>query len=97
MDKPCDSANGGTFTIDFSTCVTLESGTVLDIDSFEPNCFFEAFDENGISLGTWPLAQLGDNSIQTIDFGGVALVRRLELTLCASGALTDLVYCPTPQ
>ncbi|QDV09920.1 hypothetical protein Poly30_54810 [Planctomycetes bacterium Poly30] len=97
VDDPGDSPNGGTFTIDFSTCVTLESGTVLDIDSAEPDCFFEAFDENGLSLGTWPLAQIGDNSIQTIDFGGLPLVRRLELTLCASGALTDLVYCPTPQ
>ena len=57
----------------------------------------EAFDEFGRSMGTWPLAQLGDNSIQTIDFGGIERVRRLELTICASGALVELVYCPTPE
>ena len=97
VDWPSDSNGGGTFVFDFSVCTTLGSATVLDIDTAEPDCFFEAFDENGLSLGTWPLAQLGDNSIQTIDFGGVEQVRRLELTICASGALVDLVYCPTPE
>jgi hypothetical protein len=97
VDDPGDSDGGGTFTFDFSVCATLQSATVLDIDATEPNCFFEAFDENGLSVGTWPLALLGDNSIQTIDFGGVERVRRLELTICASGALVDLVYCPTPE
>ncbi len=96
VDNPGDSNGGGTFTLDFSVCSRLESATVLDIDSTEPDCFFEAFDINGVSLGQWPLAQMGDNSIQTVDFGGVELVRKLQLTICASGALVDVTYCPTP-
>lgn len=97
VDDPGDTAFGGTFVIEFSFCVTLRSGTVLDIDHAEPNCFFEAFDEFGGSLGTFPVAEVGDNSIQVIDFGGLENVRRLELTLCSSGALAELVYCPTPD
>lgn len=97
VDDPGDSSGGGTFVIDFAYDVTMETATVLDIDTAEPNCFFEAFDGGGASLGTFPLAQVGDNSSQTIDFGGLAGIRRLELTLCASGALAELVYCPVPD
>ena len=97
VDDPGDSNGGGTFTVEFSYEVTLESATVIDIDSAEPDCFFEAFDFNGVSLGQFPLAQLGDNSSQTIDFDRLPGVRRLELTVCASGGLAEIVYCPTPD
>lgn len=97
VDDPGDSSGGGTFFIEFAYGVALESATVLDIDTSEPNCFFEAFDGSGNSLGEFPLVQLGDNSSQVIDFGSLPGVRRLELTLCASGALAELVYCPVPE
>lgn len=97
VDDPGDTATGGTMNIEFSYCVTLHSGTVLDIDTVEPDCWFEAFDENDVSIGLWHLVTLGDNSSQTIDFGALQNVRRLELRLCHSGALAELVYCPTPQ
>lgn len=94
VDDPGDSCCGGTLSIQFTVCSTLGSATVIDIE--EAACFFEAFDVDGASLGVFPLAEAGDNSVQTVDFGGLELVRRLDMVLCGSGCLLDLSFCPTP-
>ena len=91
VDDPNDDELGGIMIFDFDTDVVFHSATVLDIDNSEPS-FFEAYDSDGILIGSIPLANLGDNSIQTV-YPEFLNVRRVELHLGGSGALVDLVFC----
>lgn len=91
VDDPDDEAGGGVITFDYDFEVLFESATVLDIDDVNAS-YFEAFDKDGLSLGIVPLANLGDNSSQTVtaDIDGV---RKVELHLGGSGALAEMRVC----
>jgi hypothetical protein len=91
VDVPDDEAEGGLIIFDYEFEVRFESATVLDIDDVNPS-FFEAFDKDGASLGIVPLANLGDNSSQTVAVG-LDGVRRIELHLGGSGALAEMRVC----
>ena len=91
IDEPGDDPLGGMLVIRFDFDVTLESATVIDIDSNEL-AWFELYNGRGAPLGLYPLSSLGDNSVETI-LPAVNGVRRIELHMTGSGALADLQYC----
>ena len=95
VDSPDDELMGGVLVIDFMMDVQFRSADVIDVDFGEVS-FLEAYDADGLLLATFPLEQLGDNSVQTVVSDLFADVRRLELHLGGSGALANLVFCPEP-
>jgi hypothetical protein len=92
VDDPDDEEKGGVITLRYGYDVTVESATVLDVDTNETS-FFELYDAADALVATVPLAALGDNSSQTVT-PGVSGVRRVELHLGGSGALAALETCP---
>jgi hypothetical protein len=91
IDDPDDDANGGWMTFDFQYDVVFQSATVIDIDVGEQS-FFTLYDANGRTIGFVPLAELGDNSVQTVTpaIGGA---RKVVLELGGSGALAGFEFC----
>ena len=91
IDDPDDEAFGGVMTLTFGYDFTFESATVLDVDGNESS-FILVFDEGNNLLAQFNLANLGDNSVQTVN-ASVANARRVELHLGGSGALTRFSGC----
>lgn len=92
IDDPDDEAAGGLLAIDFDVDIDFRSATVMDVDGNEVS-FIQLFDAAGLLVGSFPLANLGDNSVQTVG-SPVMGVRRFELHLGGSGALVTVDYCP---
>lgn len=92
IDDPDDEAFGGTISLQFSYDWTFQSATVLDVDGNESSSI-ALYDAGGNLLAQLKLANLGDNSSQTVNTD-VPNVRRFELVLGGSGALAELVGCP---
>lgn len=94
IDDPDDEAAGGTMRFEFVTEREFRFATVLDVDGAE-NSFVVLYDQAGQQVGMLPLANLGDNSIQTVS--GDAVFKSLELVLGGSGALVELATCPLAE
>ena len=94
VDVPDDEEGGGLINIVFDIPVIFEQATVLDVEDL--GSFWRFYDSANNLLLTVPLAAAGDNSVQTIN-PNIAGVSRAELELETSGAITDLVFCPTPR
>lgn len=84
---PDDSAKAGTLTFTFDEAVVIESVDILDID-YE-NGFVEVFDAADNSLGKFFMADLGDNSLQTVTVD-VAGVTRMDVFMSSSGAVAEV-------
>jgi hypothetical protein len=77
---------------DFEYDVVFDHATVLDVDAGEVS-FVRVLDAGLAPLAEFPLADLGDNSVQTVG-APVFGVRRIEIHLGGSGALAEIVACP---
>jgi hypothetical protein len=85
---PDDNATGGTLSIAFDTATSVESLTFLDN---EEGAMVRFYDQAGALIGEQWVDGTGDNSqnVVTFDMNGVYL---MEIELCGSGAIDDLVF-----
>ena len=92
---PDDDFGGGTLIFDFDFPVYLDEVGILDIDVGHGGTV-EAFDAAGVSVGSAPILDPGNNSVQTVQLGAAG-VRRLVVTLVSGGALTEIISCSGPK
>lgn len=94
VDDPNDEAGGGLINFTFDDDIVFITAKILDIDGGEDD-FLELFDEFDQLIDTLPIPILGDNSVFTIEPAmPIENVRRIQLTLGGSGAITRLRWCP---
>src|SRR5262245_40770476 len=94
VDDPDDEAGGGMLQFRFDSAVDFVGAKILDVDGTEKDAFnlYDEFDNLILSV---PIPFAGDNSVQTLVLSpAVTGVRRAELVLGGSGAITALTYCP---
>ncbi|RNI29215.1 hypothetical protein [Rufibacter latericius] len=100
-----DSNNGGKLYFDFSGygSVTMNSITVLDVDSYEQGGKVELRDITGKVLKTVNLAVSGNNGKQIVNLGGTPGVVKMVVTLgtsgqlVGSGAIDDITFNCAPK
>mgnify|MGYP006276082433 FL=1 len=94
VDDPDDHATGRPGSVVFTFDRTYEAGslTFIDIEESGGKIFFARSDGAGgwSPSGQLPIPTFGDNSVQTIDFAGVALFDRMTVELRGSGAMDSL-------
>jgi len=90
-DDPDDNAGGGTIIFEFDEAVRVNAIDLLDIDRCEIDGTVTTFDADGNVISTQAIADLGDNSFQSIAVGADG-VSRMEVTLVSSGAVTELSF-----
>ena len=95
QNDPDDNRYGGTLKFTFDDPVYIDTISLLDIDSSERGGAVITVVHAGGTV-TIPIPALGDNSVQTLDVN-VADVIRMDVRLCSSGAVTELVYRDTPE
>ena len=93
VDDPDDELNGGTITFTFDPAQKLTSVRVIDIDTTEPGSFLQVTTVSGGSQ-TFPFAQLGDNSAETIDIPLAQAITEARFVFDGTAAIDDLV-CET--
>ncbi|MEB3212238.1 MAG: hypothetical protein VKL39_12830 [Leptolyngbyaceae bacterium] len=84
-----DAAKGGTITVDFDALAVVTQVGLLDIE--EEGSFVTFFDSNDSVIETVSIEALGNNSVQTLDVK-VEGVKRMDITLSGSGALTGIDF-----
>ncbi|WP_205502210.1 hypothetical protein [Rufibacter psychrotolerans] len=95
-----DNNGGGKLEFDFSGygAVTMNSITVMDVDSYEKGSKVVLYGLNSKVLKTVNMAVSGNNGKQVLDLGGTAGVVRMEVYLgptnstSGSGAIDDIVF-----
>ena len=85
---PDDNAGVGSLYFDFDNPARLTSLTFLDT---EESGYLRFYDDTGALIETLMIPTVADGGISTLDFD-VAGVSRLEVNLCGSGAIDDLVF-----
>ena len=75
IDVPDDNAGGGTIIFDFDELVRVNAIDILDIDVGETGGTVKTFDASGNVISTHPIADLGDNSLQSIGIGDEGVSR----------------------
>jgi len=86
---PDDDARGGTITFDFVTDVAIFEVGILDIDN-ERGGTVTLYD-NGAVVQSIGMADLGNNSLQVLDFGG-SIGDSLVIIFPSSGAVTSFEF-----
>jgi hypothetical protein len=94
VDDPNDEATGGNMFFDFDFPVLIEDLTFIDVDGLESS-WVQGIDENNQVVGTVPLANLGDNSRQTITIK-LPNVTRFKVHLGGSGSVAGFCVCSNP-
>lgn len=88
---PDDNAGVGSLYFDFDTPSQLTSLTFLDT---EESGFLRFYDDQGALIQTLSIPTTADGEEATLNFD-VSGVSRLEVNLCGSGAIDDLVFTQT--
>jgi len=100
VDDPDDEAKGGHIQFNFEFISTVQSITLVDIDSNENGGSVMVMTTSSGDTITIPIEALGDNSVQTI---AVDLddVTDFKVELVSSGAIATIDYClgtePVPE
>jgi hypothetical protein len=92
IDSPDDNAGGGVLVFEFDYAVCLDSVGILDNDTGEA-ITLRTYSNDGMLLSTKKASALGDNSYEYVGVDTCG-VRRLVVSLTASGSVTNLTYCP---
>lgn len=89
-NDPDDNAGGGTFVFDFDDPSEVINFNVLDN---EEGGWVKCYDEDGNLIKTVQMPTTSNNGQATVNINcdGVA---KMEVTLCGSGAIDNLCYCP---
>ena len=92
QSDPDDDAAGGTLTFSWDDPVTIDTVTLLDIDSNEAGGSVALFfDQSGGLISSVPIPTLGNGSVQTLDIN-VEGVAEMQVNLVSSGAVAELVF-----
>jgi hypothetical protein len=94
VDDPDDEAKGGNIFFDFDFPVEIESLTFIDVDGLEAS-WVQCIDNSNQIVGTVPLANLGDNSRQTIAIN-LTNVIRFKVHFGGSGSVAGFCFCSDP-
>ncbi len=94
VDDPNDEAFGGNMFFDFDFPVLINDLTFIDVDGLEAS-FVQCINPSNQVVGTVPLANLGDNSRQTIAIF-VPNVTRLKVHFGGSGSVAGFCFCSNP-
>jgi len=94
IDTPDDNADGGNMFFDFDFDVHVDELTFVDVDGLEAS-WVQGIDSNNVIVGTIPLANLGDNSRQTINID-LDNVRRFKVHFGGSGSVAGFCFCANP-
>ncbi len=95
VDDPDDEEMGGQMQFEFTEDIVFFGAKVLDVDGMERDVF-TFFDANGVVLDILEINALGDNSVQSlIPSAPITDVRRIQVNLVGSGALSRLRWCPS--
>ncbi|MEM7247802.1 MAG: hypothetical protein AAF533_20865 [Acidobacteriota bacterium] len=89
--QPNDAVAGGLIELVFDEPMEISAVGLLDIDSTEFGGTVVAYDGDGNRVAQVAITPVGNNSWQALPLGACD-VRKLEVTLVGSGALTDL-FC----
>lgn len=95
VDDPDDAdLVGATLAFDFSALgtVTIESITIVDVETDRPAARVSYYDASDALLGSVDLPQVGDNGLAQVDLDDVAGVVRLVVDLNGSGAIDDISF-----
>jgi hypothetical protein len=95
VDDPDDEAGGGNIFFDFDFNVEIEELTFIDVDGLEQS-FVQGIDADNNIVGTVFLANLGDNSRQTVDLN-FDHVRRFKVHFGGSGSVAGFCFCADPD
>jgi hypothetical protein len=94
VDDPDDEELGGIINFKFDNDIIFQGATILDVDGSRSDAF-NLYNAADVLLGSFPIQALGDNSVQNLFLApGVPGVRRIEVVLDGSGAVTRLRFCP---
>ncbi len=91
-NDPDDNAGGGTIRFDLSFTASDLILNIIDIE--ESGGSVEIFMGNS-SVGSAPIVQLNDNSLQLVSIPSVDF-NRIDVTFASSGAVGDIQFVPTP-
>ncbi len=94
IDDPDDNADGGNMFFDFDFDVHVDNLTFIDVDGLEMS-WVQGIDSNNQIVGTVNLANLGDNSRQTINID-LDNVRRFKVHFGGSGSVAGFCFCSNP-
>jgi len=86
---PDDRARGGKLILTFDTPTAIDEIGLLDVDSGRNTIYL--YDAAGRRISKVNIPRRGDNSHQVLALNAEG-VSRLELVLCGSGAITDLIF-----
>ncbi|APZ93100.1 putative Ig domain-containing protein [Fuerstiella marisgermanici] len=86
---PDDRARGGRLILTFDTPTAIDEIGLLDVDSGRNTIYL--YDAAGRRISKVNIPRRGDNSHQVLALNAEG-VSRLELVLCGSGAITDLIF-----
>jgi len=90
QNDPDDDAGGGTLTFDFDQPVTVDTISLLDIDTNESGgTIVSVMQSSGTTSISIPA--LGNNSFQTVDIN-LDDVISIDVNFVSSGAVSELVY-----
>jgi hypothetical protein len=95
VDDPDDEAGGGVVRFDFQDPWELCSITLVDIDD-SGTTELRFYTEIGGTADVIPVMNLGDNSVQTIEFEMTGIVR-FEVAFGGSGGIAQLDAVPCPR
>jgi hypothetical protein len=94
---PDDAARvGTTLVFDFSAfgSVTLDSLTLIDIESISPSARIAIYDAQNRLLHASEVAPTGDNGVETLAFENISGATRLEIVLNGSGGVDNIAFTP---
>jgi hypothetical protein len=85
---------GAELVLDFSACgaITAQSITIVDVDGESAGASVDLYDDGGSLIVSFPIAESGDNGIQTIDLLSTAGVNEIVVVLNGSGAIDNVCF-----
>ncbi len=95
VEEPDDDAHGAVFEILFPEEVCVSALTLLDIDVGEVPTDVTLFGAGDAQVGAVSVEPLGNNTRDVVGLGDTCGVRRIVVSIPKSGAVDDIVVCPT--
>lgn len=94
VDDPDDHAKGALFEFTWRKAQNMDSVVLLDIEGSEVPAEIRGYDASGSLVGSVDAGGEGDNSREEVELDW-ANVLELTIKIQGSGAIDDLVFCPT--
>jgi hypothetical protein len=92
VDVPDDDGDGGSIMFEFAHGISAANVVLIDIDSETASVELS----DGVLTLTVKASDLGDNSAQTLELGGIGRFTTLKVVFSSSGALAQMSYQSMP-